>query len=128
VIAPAEQDALQVAELVEQKQGMVAQAGEVAVVGGALLVAVGLAHRAVHVQDELGGLAVTVSLVDPLPGEIDQVLEVVLAGEYFRLEAGHLTGGSRCLALGPATDHSSHGGIEAEASGVVDILVAGRRL
>ena len=31
VIAPAEQDARQVAELVEQKQGVVAQAGEVAV-------------------------------------------------------------------------------------------------
>ena len=43
--------------------------GEVAVVGAALLMAVGLAHRTVHVQDEFRELAVLVGLVDPLAGE-----------------------------------------------------------
>lgn len=42
----------------------------------------------------------------------------------FRFETDHLTGGDRCLVLGPATDHGSQGGIETEAFGVVDILVA----
>jgi hypothetical protein len=88
--------------------------------------AVGLVHRTVHVQDELGELAVAVGLVDPLPGQIDQVLEVALAGECFRLEARHLTGGRRRMVLGPAAHHGSHGRIEAEAFGVVDILVSGQ--
>ena len=30
------------------------------------------------------------------------------------------------MVLGAATDHGSHGGIEAEAFGVVDILIAGQ--
>ena len=38
-----------------------------AVVGRAFLMAVGLAHRAIHVQDELGELAVLAGLVDPWP-------------------------------------------------------------
>lgn len=79
VIATTEHDALQVAELIEQKLRMVAHAGEVAVVGGPLLVAVGLARRAVHIQDELGERAMAVGLVDPLPGEIDQVEGIIFA-------------------------------------------------
>jgi hypothetical protein len=74
VIAPAEQDALQVAEPVEPERRMVAQAGEIAVGGAALLTAVGLAHRTVHVQDEPDEFTAAVGLADPLPGEIDQVL------------------------------------------------------
>jgi hypothetical protein len=82
---------------------MVAHTGEVAVGGGALLVAVGLAQQTVQVQDELGELAVTVGLIDPLPGEMDRVLEVLLAEECSRLEACHLTGGSGLGVFGPST-------------------------
>jgi hypothetical protein len=89
-------------------------------------VAIGLVHRAVHVEDELAELAVAVGLVDPLPGEIDQLLEVVRAGECFCLETGHLADGSGLSVLCPTADHGSYGGIEAEAFGVVDILVAGQ--
>ena len=38
----------------------------------------------------------------------------------------HLAGGSGLVVLGTATDHGPQGGIEAEAFGVVDILVAGQ--
>ena len=60
VVAPPEHHPLQVAELVEHEQGMVAGAAEVAVVGRALLLAVGLADRAVHVEDDPGQLAMPV--------------------------------------------------------------------
>jgi hypothetical protein len=93
---------------------------------GALLVAVGLAHRTVHVQDELGELAVAVGLVDPLPGEIHQMLEVLCAGECIRLEACHLTGGGCRLILGPTPDHDPHRGIEAKTLGIIDIFIAGQ--
>ena len=55
LVAPPEPAALQVAELVEHEQGMVAGAAEVAVVGRALLIAMGLALGTVHVEDEPSG-------------------------------------------------------------------------
>jgi hypothetical protein len=60
--------------------------------------------------------------------EIDQELEVVLAGECFRLEARHLTGGRCGGVFGPANHDGSQGRIEAEVFGVVDILVPAKRL
>src|SRR5262249_7052699 len=87
----------------EEEQRVVAGTAEVTVVGRALLMAVGLAHRTVHVQDELRELAVLMGLVDPLAGEVHQVLEVLLGAESLGLEAGHLTGGSRRTVLGAAT-------------------------
>src|SRR5262249_41610135 len=52
------------------------------------------------------------------------VLEVLLGGKCLGLEACHLAGGSSRLILGAATDHGPQGGIEAEALGIIDILVA----
>src|SRR4051812_38322139 len=56
-VTPPEHDPLRVTELIEHEQGMVAGAAEVAVEGRALLVAVGLADRAVHVENDPGELA-----------------------------------------------------------------------
>ena len=61
--------------------------------------------------------------IDPLPGEVHQVLEVLGGAEGLGLEACHLAGGSGLVVLGAATDHNPQGGIEAEVLGVVDILV-----
>jgi hypothetical protein len=105
---------------------MVAGAFKVTVVGAALLVTEGLAHRTVHVKDELFELAVLVGLVGPLPGAVHQELQVLFGAEGLGLEAGHLTGGSCRMVLGAAADHGPQGGIEAEALGVVDIFVAGQ--
>jgi hypothetical protein len=122
-VAAPQQNPLQVAELVEQEERMVASATEVAVVGAALLVAIGLAHRTVHVQDELRELAALMGLVDPVAGEVHQVFEVLLGGEYYRLEAGHFAGGSGLGVLGPTADHEPHRGIESETLGVVHIFI-----
>ena len=65
-------------------------------------------------------------LVDPLPGEVHQTLEVLLGAENLRLEAGRLTGGGRRLVLGPAAYHGSHRRIDTEAVGVVHIFIAGQ--
>src|SRR4051794_19745851 len=62
----------------------------------------------------------------PLPGEVDQVLEVLLGAEGLGLEACHLTGGSCRLILGPTTDHDPHRGIEAKTLGIIDIFLAGQ--
>jgi hypothetical protein len=51
---------------------VVARTAEVAVVGGPLLTAVGLADGAVHVEDQLGELTVRMGLVDPLARQIYQ--------------------------------------------------------
>ena len=50
-IAVAQQGLLQIAKLIEAKQRMVAGAAEMSVVSSAFLLAVGLAHGTVHVQD-----------------------------------------------------------------------------
>ena len=52
VVATPQHGPFQIAELVEQKQRMVADAFKVAVVGRALLSAVGFADRTVHVEDQ----------------------------------------------------------------------------
>jgi hypothetical protein len=125
-VAPPEHDPLQVAELVEQEQRVVARTAEVAVVGAALLTAVGLADGAVHVEDQLGELTVRMGLVDPLARQIDQERQILVGAECVGLEAGHLTGGRGCGVLGPATHDGPHHGIEAKAIGVIDILVTGQ--
>ena len=88
--------------------------------------AVGLAHRTVHVEDELGELAVLMGLVDPLPGESIRYLRFSLVLRVsVSKRAISLVEAAVCV-LGPAADHGPQGGIEAEAFGVVDILVAGQ--
>src|SRR5438105_14910609 len=66
------------------------------------------ASPTVHVQDELRELAMLVGLVDPLAGQIHQVLEVLLGGECFRLEAGHFAGGSGLTVFALTADHDRH--------------------
>jgi hypothetical protein len=66
-VAGAQATSLQVAELVEQKQGMVAGAAEVAVVGRALLVAIGRADARIQVENHLLRRAAVVNPVDPKP-------------------------------------------------------------
>jgi hypothetical protein len=51
-VAVAQQGLLHIAKLIEAKQRVVAGAAEMSVVGSAFLLAVGLAHGTVHVQDQ----------------------------------------------------------------------------
>ena len=62
----AKQGAFQVTVLVEAEQRVVAGAFKVAIIGRAFLMAVRLAHRAIHIEDNLVvGLALP-QVVDPL--------------------------------------------------------------
>src|SRR5215211_4930519 len=77
---------LQVAELVEHEERMVAGAAEVAIVGAALLLAVGRADAGVHVEhDPLYGAA-SVHAVDPVPRQIRQHRKVGLLGQHLGFE------------------------------------------
>ena len=97
-----------------------------AVVGRALLLAVGLADRAVHVEDEPGELAVPVGAVDPLAGEVHQPLQVV---RVVRVSVSNraislVEAAVWSLARPPTTVRI--GGIDAESLGVVEVLVPGQ--
>src|SRR5262245_54070291 len=103
---------------------MVAGAGEVAVVGGAFLRAVGRAHAAVDVEDERGPPSPRLHAVDPLPGEVGQRREVALLGHRARLEAAHLAGGRGVVQHRAAADDPAHRRIMPEPVGIVHVFVA----
>ena len=107
---------------------MVAQALEVPVVSRALLPTVGLADRAVHVENQLLERLPLVDRVDPAAGEIHQRRQVALAAERLGLESADLATRRRLLLrlAGPSTNHVSHGGVDAQTLGVVDIFITGQ--
>ena len=59
------------------------------------------------------------SLVDPLAGEVHQLLEVLLSAEGLGLEASHLAGGGGRVVLGLAAHDGSQRRIDTEAFGIV---------
>jgi hypothetical protein len=68
LVAASEHRVFQIAELVKQKQRMVAEALEVPVVSGSLLLSVGLADRTVHVEDQFTKRLVLMSLGERAKG------------------------------------------------------------
>ena len=116
---------LEITELVEQEQRVVAGAAEVAVVGRALLLPVGRALRAVHVEDDAVRRPARVHPVDPRPGQLRQRSQVGLGREPAGLEAPHLAGRGREPVHSLPADDGPHGRVTGEALGVVDVLVAG---
>ena len=107
-VAGAQRAPFQIAELVEHEQRMIAGAGEVAVVGGAFLIAIGRADARVHVEHDAVRRAAAMHPVDPLPGEIGERGEVLITRQPLRLEAPHLAGGGRLLRHGPTADNPAH--------------------
>src|SRR5665811_958785 len=75
---------------------MIAVAGEVAVEGGAFLVAIGLAHTRVHVEHDAVQRTAAVHPVNPSPAEIGERDKVLIIRKPLGLEASHLAGGG-CL-------------------------------
>jgi hypothetical protein len=100
--------------MVEDEQGIVAGAAEVAVEGGSLLPAVGLADRAVHVHRQIGQLAVPASVIDPSTGEVYQPVQVGRGGERPGLEVGDFACGGRRVLSGLTAHDGPHGGVEAK--------------
>jgi hypothetical protein len=124
-VAGAKGAVLQIAELVEHEQRVIAGAAEMAVVGCALLLSVGRADRAIHVEhDELRRITV-MNPVDPDARQIRKDGEVLVDRHQLGLEPSHLAG--RCAAAFDrlAADEPPHRGITPEPVGVVHVLVSG---
>src|SRR5680860_1450664 len=99
---------------------MIAGTGEVAVVGGAFLVAIGRAHARVHVEHDALRRTAAVHPVDPSTGEIGEHGEVLIIREPLRLEPAHLAGGGCLLRCSTTANDPAHRRITAEAVGIVD--------
>jgi hypothetical protein len=117
--------ALQVAELVEDEQRMVAAAAEMAVPGRALLLAMGRALGAVHAEDDAVRRTAPVHPVDPGAREIGECFEVRLGCQPLGLEAAHLAGRGRGLVDTLPADNGPHHRVTGKPLGVVDVFVAG---
>ena len=123
-IAGTQATPFQVTHVVEQEQGVIASTAEVAVVGRTFLVAVGRADAGIHVEDHILRRFTVVNSVDPNPGQVGKDGNVVIGGQELGFDAAHLT--CRCCLLGdgPTADDPAHGGILAEAVGIVHVLIA----
>ncbi len=99
---------------------MAADAFKVAVVGRALLLAVGLADRAIQVEDQLFQRPSSLDLVDPLAGEIHQRREIACGAERLRFKPAHFAGRSGLLLrlAGSASHDVTHRGIDAPPLGI----------
>jgi hypothetical protein len=125
-VARSQEAALQIAILIEHEQRMVTGAAEVAVIGRALLLAVGRALGAIHVEDNALGRPALVHPVDPGAGQVCQGLEIGITRQPLSLETPDLAAG-RSQAIQPLTTNDrSHRGIAGQSLGVVDVLVAGQ--
>ena len=77
-VARAQRRTLQIAELVEHEQRVIAGAGEVAVVGGAFLIAMGRTDTRIHIEHDGRWRAAVTNAVDPPPRQIDERGEVLV--------------------------------------------------
>src|ERR1035437_1886855 len=104
---------------------MITGAGEVAVVGGAFLVAIGLAHTRVHGEHDTVQRTAAVHPVNPSPAEIGERDKVLCMRKPVGLEASHLAGGG-CLLRCSTTANDPARRITPEPVGVVHVLVSGK--
>ena len=126
LVAASKHRVLQIAELVKQKQRMVAEALEVSVVSRALLLSIGLADGTVHVEDQFTKRLVPMDLVDPLARKVHQRRQVAALAEYLGLEASNSACGSGFLVrlCRPPTDNVPHGRVDRQSLGIVHIFVS----
>ena len=104
---------------------MVAGAAEVSVVGCSLLVTVGRADAAVHVENDLCRRVTVMNPVDPYPVHVGQGFNVRIGGQKLRFEASIWLEDAACLATAlPPTIHRDR--IEAEPVGIVHVVVAAK--
>src|ERR1039458_3845514 len=103
---------------------MIAGAGEVAVVSGAFLIAIGLAHTRVHVEYDAVQRTAAVHPVNPSPTEIGERDKVLTIRKPIRLEASHLAGGGCLLRCSTTANDPAHRRIATEPVGVVHVLVS----
>ena len=122
----AKQGAFQVSVLVETKRRVVAGAFKVTVVRRAFLMAVGLAHRAIHVQDDpVIGLTLP-QRVDPFARYLCQGIRVAPLREHLSLKPAHLAGRGSGVFPGPPADQLPHRWINSQSFGIIGIFVTGQ--
>jgi hypothetical protein len=125
-VARTQRTPFQIAELVEHEQRVIAGAPEMAVVGGAFLVAVGRAFARIHVEHDDPRPTPLVHHLDPLARQIGEGGQVLRPRQPLGLEAPHLAGRGTPTHRRMAADHPAHRRIAAQPVGVVHILVAGQ--
>ena len=119
-----QQRPLQVTQVVEAEDRVIARAFEMSVVRRPFLASVGLADGTVHVQNQLVQGATLVNTIIPRPRQIHQRLEVFGGRQDLCLKAPHLAGGGGLPILGAAADHLTHRWIKGQPFRVVRVLVA----
>ena len=123
-IAGPEHAPLQITELVEHEEWMVAGATEVAVEGSALLFAMGRAERTVHAGHDQLRRVVAMNPLDPDAREVSERGKVVAGGKKLRLEAPHPAGGSGLLCNSAAAGNPAHRRVTSRSVSVVCVLIA----
>ena len=103
---------------------MVAGATEVAVLGGAFLLAMRRAHAAAHVERHDIGWAAGMHHVDPPARQIGERRDTVFFGQNLGLEPPHLTGRGSLSHHGLPTHDPAQRRVSAEPGGAVDVFVA----
>jgi hypothetical protein len=117
---------LDIAELIEYEQRVIAGAAEMAIVGTAFLPPVGRALARIHVKNDHPGRSPLMHLVDPLAGQIGERGKVLGPAQPLRLEATHLAGRGGRASNRVVADHPAHRRVAAEPLGVVHVLVPGQ--
>src|SRR6516165_3276781 len=117
---------LDIAELVEHEQRVIAGAAEMAVIGAAFLIAVGRALARIHVEHDGLRRSSLVHLVDPLAGKIGESSKVLGSAQPLRLEPAHLAGRSRRPGDRPVAHYPAHRRVATQSLGVVQVLIAGQ--
>jgi hypothetical protein len=99
---------LDIAELVEHEQRVIAGAAEMAVIGAVFLLAVGWAFARVHAEHDDLWRSPLVHLVDPLAGQIGESGKVLGLAQPLRLEPAHLAGrgADPVIARSPTTQRN----------------------
>jgi hypothetical protein len=116
--------ALQITELIEHEQRMIAGAGVVPVPDAVLLLAMRRTHARIHVEHDASRRTTTMDDIDPPAGKISERQQVLFYREPARLEPAHLARRS-CTALrGLTANNPTHCRIVAEAFGVVHVLIS----
>ena len=125
-VARTQKATLQVTELVEAEERVIAGAAEVPVVSRSLLIAMGRAHRAIHVEDDDLRLLAIMNPVYPESREVGQNRQVLIRRKPLRLEAPHLTGRGRTTIKALAVHDGSHHRVARQSLRIVHVLVSGQ--
>jgi hypothetical protein len=109
-IARAKGTPLQIAELVEHEQQVIAGAAEMVVIGRALMLAMGRADGLVHVEHDHLRWAAVMNLVDPRPVHSGQHFNVCIGRQKLRLEPPIWLVDTASLSMAlPPTNHRMAG-------------------